>query len=254
MTREAQQAARLVRVEVAQALQDAFQEIGRGANRALEAFVEGMSVGAKEDMRKVHVAIAKEMRASVQDAYARTVLGARKVPTYRRFNRFQGQLFRLVRRNDLVRADEYGISYINAAAMDKEAAHWRRLNFGAGAAAGEQPGPFTIRLFGQAEINVDFGEAQRPSPAFVLPRGFFLQGGQWQRPNAGLRGHGSIGAFYPDRMSPYRPRVTEGIRGRHFLEAGLEVLERELPIRYADLLNLWIQAGGRKARAISRLR
>lgn len=220
-----------------------------GIGRQLEAFVKGMDVGAKGDMTKIHVEVAALIRTAVRDRYDENVEAQRLTPSYRRFNRQSGGLERVLSRADLARADYEGIQFINEAAMNKEAAHWRRLNFGAGDIAGAQPGPYPIRLFGQAVEHASLGIG--PSEGFVLPKGFFIHGGKARTPNAGYRGAGTVGPFIPHNKSPYQPAVTVGIRGRHFLEAGLEVMAAELPRRYTDLLNEWVQRGGRKARAVT---
>lgn len=244
-----EQIARVLNVEIANSIRRALADEATGVGKLLEAFVAGMDVGAKGDMARVNGQIAADVRQAVRDAYDETVESQRKVEPYPRFNRLSGHLGRVIRRNDLVQSDHTGIAFINKGALDKEAEHWRRLNFGAGEAAGSQPAPRSVRLFGQAVVNISLPYG--PSPAFVLPKGFFLRDGVLTPPSATFRGQGTRRPFYPNRKSPYEPAVTAGIRGRHFLEAGLEVMEREFPIRYADLLNEWILRGGRKAKAVS---
>ena len=222
----------------------------RGMGHQLEAFVKGMDLGDQGDMARVHGQIARDMHEAVMDAYATNVEGQRKVPSYQRQSRLAGHLGRMVRRRDFVQSDASGIGLgLPTAVMDKEAAHWNRMNFGAGQAAGDQPGPYPIRLFGETVATAELPSG--PSKPFVLPKGFFIQGGRAVAPQADFRGSGSEGPFVVSRKSPYRPAVTSGIRGRHFMEAGLEVMAEQLPIRYADLLNEWVQRGGDAARAIS---
>lgn len=244
-----ERAAKLLEINIAEAIRRAVAEGYKGIGNQLEAFVKGMDIGAKGDMQKAHVAVAEVMRQAVSDAYEANVESVRKVPSYQRSNRNAGHLGRVIRRRDLVRASSDGIAFINESALRTEASHWLRLNFGAGEAAGPQPGPTPIRLFGEAVLNAQlpFGAQQ----AFILPKGFFIQGGQAVFPTASHRGFGSSAPFYPSRRSPYRPAVTAGIRGRHFMEAGLEAMARQLPIEYTDLINEWIQRGGRKARAVT---
>lgn len=241
----------LLRLELIKTMQRALAGGARGAGRQLEAFAKGMTMDVEGDMARVHGEVAAEMRAAVAGRYAETVEAQRRVPPYARSSRRSGYLGRAIRRPDLVTSDASGIGFINEASMNKEAAHWRRLNFGAGDAAGEQPAAVPIRLFGEnvGEASLPYG----PSPAFSLPKGFFIQGGQAVAPRSSYRGGGSVGAFTPSRRSPYRPAVTAGIRGRHFLEAGLEVVGEQLPRRYSDLLNEWVQRGGERARAISEI-
>jgi hypothetical protein len=240
--------AQQVEIAIIRALRDALARGAVGINQQVVAFLRGMDVSNPADRAAANADLAQAMREATIGAYEETVEAARKVPTYDRPGRRAGYLGRVVRRPDLVRSDADGIRFLNPAAMDKEAAHWRRLNFGAGDAAGTPPGPVPLRLFGEtvAHVQLPFGV----SPAFSLPKGFFVKGGKASIPNANFRGVGSEGTFAPSRRSPYRPAITAGIRGRHFLEAGLDALSTQLPIRYTDLLNEWIQRGGKEARAI----
>ena len=231
----------LLKFEVARALERAVNEGLKGVGDQLEKFGEAMKVQPTQDMDRAHQDIAENMRQAVRSAYETNVENVRKVEPYTRSSRLSGHLSRVVRRKDLVTADAAGISFVDQNVMDKEAAHWRRLNFGAGEQAGPQSQPHPLRLFGEVLGTASLGEG--PSRAFVLPKGFFIQGGKAVLPHSKYRGAGSEGRFVASRKSPYHPAVTVGIRGRQFLDAGLEVLERELPIRYSDLLNEWVQRG-----------
>lgn len=237
-----------ISIDVANSFRRAVEQGLVGVNRQLEAFVRGMDVGAKGDMTRVHRAIASDVRESVQGAYLAKVDAVRRVEPYPRYQRRSGYLERVLSRQDFARGDDLGVHFVNEDVLDKEAAHWRRLNFGAGEAAGGQPAPYPIRVFGETVALASFGYG--PSPGFVLPRGFFVHGGRAEIPNSAYRGGGSVAPFYPNRRSPVPPSPTVGIRGRHFLEAGLETVAEQIPIRYADLLNEWILRGGRKARAV----
>lgn len=242
-----EQAARLVAVEIERSLRRAVEQSFEGAGRQIKAFLAGMDVGAKGDMQKTNSLVAADMREAVVTAYENNVEAVRATPSYTRFNRRSGYLGRVIRRRDLATATPTRIQFIDEGALNKEAEHWRRLNFGAGQAAGPQPAPIPLRVFGETidTLQLPYG----PSAPFVLPKGFFVgASGGLEIPQSGRGG----GAFYPNRKSPYTSRVTKGIRGRHFLEAGLEVMGVQLGVRYADLLNEWVQRGGRKAQAISR--
>lgn len=241
---------RVISISVAQALRRAIDLGYAESNRVLAAFASGMTVGARGDMEKIHVAVAREMRTAVRNAYDTTVEAERIVPAYKRYSRLSGGLGRAIRRNDLVRADPDGIHFINSDAMKTEAAHWKRLNFGAGNRAGAEEAAVPLRLFGETLAYLDFGIG--PQAPFALPAGFFNQGGKAVMPNSSYRGGGSVGSFFPNRKSPYHPAMTEGIRGRHFLEVGLQVAAEELDRRYTQQVQDWIDAGGRKARAIAK--
>lgn len=241
----------MLRVEVARSLRQVVADAGDTASRSFRAFAAGMDVGAKGDLAQVHRRIAANARDAIRAEYEYEVDSVRTVEPYKRFNRLSGQLGKVVRRRDLVRGDAEGVHFIDAGTLDKEAAHWRRVNFGAGSQAGEQPAPIPIRLFGEALQMASFDIG--PSRGFSLPKGFFIQGGRAVIPNSNYRGAGSVGPFIPNRKSPYRPAPTEGIRGRHFLEAGLESMRHDFPNMYADLLAEWIARGSRKAKAIQRV-
>lgn len=241
----------LIRIEVARVLHLVVEEVGDAAITQFRAFAAGMDVGAKGDLTKVHKAIAQNAREAIQDAYIANVESVRKTDSYQRSSRLSGRLERVMRRRDLVRGDAEGVHFISESVLDKEAAHWRRMNFGAGGVAGPARESVPIRLFGETLARADFGLG--PSPAFKLPKGFFLQGGGAVLPHPDYRGAGSVAPFVPSRRSPYRPAVTVGIRGRHFLEAGLDSVAYDFPIKYADLMQDWILRGSRKAKAIKRV-
>lgn len=243
---------RLVRAELASATRNAILAAGAEVNRQAASFIAGMNVGAKGDLTRVHREIASDVRTAVRAAYATEVEAKRGAAPYKRTSRLSGHLGRVVKRNDLARGDAGGVSFVPYVAWDKEAAHWRRMNFGAGQRAGDQPGPTQLRVFGQQIGILSLGLG--PSPAFSLPPGFFVTpGGKNVLPDPGLRGQGSHEAFYPNRKSPYTGQVTAGIQGRHFLEPGLEAIALGVRTKYPNMVQAWINAGGRKAKAIRKV-
>ncbi len=240
----------VAKIEIERAIRRAVAEGLTGAGGILKAFVAGMDIGAKGDMAKVNRLVAAETQVAVEAAYASNVEAVRATPAYSRYDRRSGYLGRVIARRDFVTSDYTGIRLGNRGSLDKEAAHWRRLNFGAGADAGPGVPDVPLRLFGETigTLSLPYG----PSPAFSLPKGFFVgPGGKMRIPNSNFRGGGGSAAFYPNRKSPYEPRVTDGIRGRHFLEEGLEEMAYQIEARYADLLNEWVQRGSRKAKAVA---
>lgn len=236
---------RRVNIEVEAAIRQAVSEGLVGIGNQLEAFVAGMDIGAKGDLQRAHVKVAAEMRSAVRAAYGSRVNLREPM---RRSGRLSGALGRVINRNDLARATPQGIEFLREDVFNKEAAHWGRINFGAGAAAGDQEAPVPLRIFGE-EIGTA-SLAGRASPAFSLPKGYFIEDGRARMPNPSFRGGGGTSNFIPNRRSPYTPAVTAGIRGSHFLERGLDAAAKELPIQYTNMLNDWVARGGRKARAV----
>lgn len=236
--------------EIARAIREAVANSLEGTTKVVAAFLKGMEVGAKGDLTKVNKRVAEDAHDAAIASYEANVEAVRATPAYPRFNRRSGYLGRVVRRKDFVGSDHTGVQYGNEYALYKEAEHWRRLNFGAGAAAGPRSPAIPLRLFGEQvdTLSLDYG----PSKPFSLPKGFFFtSAGKLEIPRDRYRGGGASRAFYPNRKSPYTPRMTEGIRGRHFLEEGLQAMATSIEVRYADLLNEWIQKGGRKAKAVA---
>lgn len=236
---------RLVNIEVRKGLQRALDNgLGR-MNAQLDRFGREMERGTKGDMLKIHREVAKAMRKEVVDAYdARVGHGAALHGRIDRSGRNPGALRRAISRQDLALATSDGIEFINEGRLSKEAAHWRRINFGAGEQAGAQPGPVPLRIFGETVGVMGLGIGA--SPAFILPKGFFIQGGRAVIPQAAYRGARVSAPFVPSRRSPYTPAVTAGIRGQHFLEVGLDVAARELPLKYSDLLTRRVNAAIRR--------
>lgn len=157
-------------------------------------------------------------------------------------NRLSGRLGRALASRSNVSASSVGLSIINEGFLDREAAHWRRLNFGAGAGSREgiiAPQQFAITWGGVAAGVL--GLAEQPSAAFQIPRGFWLSsGGEVVSPNPAL---GSA-RFYPGDPSnagygsglpKQRPRITGGIASRNFIDAGVRRIANELPRAYQTL-------------------
>lgn len=212
-------------------------------------------VNRKDGLARVHELVANEARAAVLDKYERTI-GSNGHPIYRKGqNRLTGRIEQALQRPDVIRAQRDGIIFGNVAVLDAVAAHWRRLNFGAGSrgqSRGQQPAP--LMLEGQRIGLLRFGIG--PSPAFDMPSGIFFEG------NTPVQFGGKNQAFYPLGMAIEKLRKsgmsardraglgvnsfvaskhpTAGITGAHFFEAGLFVLGQRLPGEYLKLAKQWI--------------
>lgn len=211
-------------------------------------------VNRKQGLARVHEMVANEARERVLKRYDEQIRGDNQ---YRQnAGRLSGRLRKAISRRDVIRAGRDGIIFGNTAVLDATAAHWRRINFGAGERGAErpqQPAPLILggqRLGGQF-LRFDTG----PSPAFSMPAGLFFNGGVPQKFSI-PKGH----QFYPlgqalARLKDVDPKrlqqlggagflggriPTKGIRGAHFMEAGLFVLGRRLPDEYFKLAKQWI--------------
>lgn len=136
-------------------------------------------------------------------------------------------------------ATKSGLDYINVSEMDKIAAHWYRLNFGVGSRAGQSGQQYRVRFGGANVATVGFttGKSSRP---LIIPRGLFISSeGVRQKRDPSRRGAdpfypaGSVGTGVSGPRDA--PIVSAGIQARNFLDIGVQVIARELPIRYQAL-------------------
>ena len=185
-------------------------------------------IGGRQDMQKANTEIATKMRVAIVDSYQNRVTARERFTPYRiGQNRFSGgALGRALGSPSMAVARADGIDFVDDALLDSQAAHWYRLNFGAGAKATQlyTGRPVRVKLgrnLGSIRMN------DPPSAPFSMPFGL------WERGQTG-RSPG----FYPLRRALVVP--TEGIAGRRFLDAGLHAFAREFPPAYEALVEKWV--------------
>ncbi len=136
----------------------------------LVALAKGLEFADKGEIAKVNKAIVKEMlhytRLSVSD------IERNGSKPYRKGPRDVGGIGRAVRNSKFGTADETGIFFADQSILNKEARHWRRLNFGT-VGRSTKPRVFKLAFDGQAQ---EFGFNDSPRPGFVMPAGYFLHG------------------------------------------------------------------------------
>lgn len=237
------------RVDMAQALQASIFATGR----ALDDMV-GIVASTFGAVQRLESARFTSAHQQVGEAAIRSISAAYRNRRFRRGagryregdNRLSGKLGKALSNSKaMVSADASSVSIINTSFLDREAAHWRRLNFGAGAGGAEgitAPARYAITWEGVAAGTLGL-EAQ-PSPAFFIPRGYWMEGGRMVSPGEGRRGQ-----FFPgnpsNRLGGATPgslgvgmqakKMTRGIASRNFLDAGVRRLANELPRAYAAI-------------------
>lgn len=238
-----QQAATVSIASIGQALTEA----GRLSSKQLafleRAFTSGPGGGIPPDMLlKAHERVGAAAQLSVQQAFTHRPNRQHTSP-YRMAPRFDrnrrqagGALLRAIQAPDFFEATPEGINFGNESRLDREASHWRRINFGAMPDAGQAPGRFTPIWNGVALAAL--GLTDQPSPAFRLPVGYWIVPG-------GERAKGNVvGAeFYPQGEQPAgtlgrpsRARMARGIEASQFLDAGVRRIAQELPREYSALV------------------
>lgn len=142
-----------------------------------------------------------------------------------------------------VEATPTSLSVLNVSLLDREAGHWRRLNFGAGGGSVEgiiAPQKFPIDWNGTV-VGV-LGLDPDPQPKFRMPKGFWLDGGNRVPSSPDRLGMDQF--FLPGMVSGKgvrgraggdNRRFTRGIGSRNFVDAGVRRLSNELPRAYATI-------------------
>lgn len=231
-----------------------------------------MAIGvAPSEFSRAHERLAKAGQRSILRSYDQTVT-RRKGPAGRsnyradaagRNRRYAGGLLRKALASpQMIYWDERSLALINVSLLDREAAHWARLNAGAGPAGRGSRRTFQVQ-FGSLVVGA-IGIDMTPSSAFFIPRGYWWAPGEGPySPNATRRG---MDEFYPIKTGPkkrnnpgdntskvrfkartagdqnrlegpsyQRRRPTRGIQARNFLDAGAATVAKELGPTYEQL-------------------
>lgn len=218
-----------------------------GVDRALAGLAAGLQqdLGALGDVQKAHNRVAGRMREAVQARYEETVESRKRVPSYRYGQgRLPGALGAALRKPSMVQATGRGIEYVDVDSLDKEARHWRRLNFGAGSAATTDPATVPLRIADRVVANLRLPGG--PRAPILLPPGFFMHGDRAVPRMSSFRGNSQHPFFPSGRPAMFE---TAGITGRQFLDAGVQSLARELPGEYEQLLDKWLRSATKRGQA-----
>lgn len=191
---------------------------------------------------KAHLDVGKAAQRSMVQGF-RSRRFRRPAGRYRAGEqRLSGELAKALSGDSHVRANPYTLEFLNIHTMDQQAAHWRRLNFGAGAGGKEgiqAPQQFPITWNGL--LVATLGLNTQPSPAFRIPKGFWVTpGGE----SAGGASSSRVGQdqFFLTGMKvgrgfgrPSPSKVTGGIASRNFIDAGVRRVANELPRAYETI-------------------
>lgn len=214
--------------------------------------------------RSMHDKIAQGMRTATVTAYRQNVLAKKIVPSYRQGDGRMsgGALLNALNSERMSFGTDRGIEFIDRAYLDDVAAHWYRLNFGALPDAGPGALPIPIR-FGDNTVTVTLGGG--PSRPFMVPDrpgawAYWLRGqprdaggrfarGQGLHERAGPAGSEARAAFGGNdtrdamlflgnprfrNIFAFQAIPARGIRGRHFLEAGVQHFAERITPAYDD--------------------
>lgn len=222
----------------------------------------------KAELARAHETIARKGQDSVLRSYDQTVTGRnkRRLGPYRdvdypannpRNRRFaDGKLRAALASQDFWEADAQGIRFINVDELNRKAKQWARLSAGAGGRGTGSRQRFEVRWGGL--VVAALGLNMRPSPTFMIPKGYWFDPNSGQPVGPGARGSSQ---FYPLGEGPrasarqtttavtqegtrvriplQRRRMTAGIQARNFLDAGVRRISRELGPTYERMHKDW---------------
>lgn len=252
---------RSARIDLASMLSNALgasdEAIG-GMVGVIAATFGAIQTKEKSRFRQAHQDVGEAAMRSIAQGFVSRRF-RRPVGQYRvGDDRLTGKLGRaLSNTTQNVLASEHGLAIVNTGYLDREAAHWRRLNFGAGGGGREgiiAPQQFAITWEGV--VAGTLGLETQPSHSFVVPYGYWVGGGGGPvRPDIGARGNDQFFVGNPSgRFTPghdvgivrQHRKVSRGIASRNFLDAGVRRVANELPRAYEAIYNdLYENARGR---------
>lgn len=250
--------------QITKLLANAVVEAGYARSKMLNALADSIRAGLFEaDFRDVHQRIAENAQNATLAAYdGRDRKGPRAYRTDDTGNNRRyagGALRRALAAPDFYRATQNGIAFGNVSVLNKEARHWARIAFGAGAIGTGAHSSFAVRWSNLVVASLGLDVPARP--AFTIPRGYFYAPGTKQVQRAGTPG---TGEFYPvgSRKPGTRGRptiqgrmLTRGIEGTDFFSPGLRVIATELPIGYGQIYRrVWNDSARRTRAQISGVR
>lgn len=225
------------------AINDIMHQLVAAAEKSTQNFIQGyvqvtssaVQRNREGRIKTIHREAAEDALVSVRDAFMRRPRP--HSPQYRvgESRISGGRLLSAITSPEMYRVGRDGLDFINPNFLDREAAHWYRMNFGVGAnAAGTKPGRAAkITIFGVTSATdlalTSFGPSRSP---MTMPPGYF-------------EGAGPRSPFYP---KPFRRSniPTLGITGSRFLDAGVNRLARTIPQQYEKLFTEWFTEFNKK--------
>lgn len=220
---------------------------------------------------EAHTRLALNAQDSVLRSYDQTVTARnkRRLGAYRdtinpatnpkNIRYADGKLRSALAGRDFWAADARGLAIINVDVLNKKARQWARLSAGAGGRGSGSRKQFEVR-WGNLVVAA-LGLNMRPSPAFLIPKGYWFDPGSGQPVGPGARGSSQ---FYPMGEGPrsrartstsalsdegkrvrvpmQRKRVTRGIEARNFLDAGVRRIARDIGPTYVRMHRDWYGA------------
>lgn len=250
------------------------------------------SAGSQQELAALNAEMGREIQKLVVSAYEASQRKGRRIPSYRyrdkdkRLRRYaNGAMLRALQSENFITTDYRGLAFPDADFLDDQAPQWYRLNFGAEPASTPElttkPMKWGVRNQYDTQTMIDFS-SYKPSGAFAVPslvsgqvrgiwsRDSFATNPTLQQVKKGYTGfyEGQPGAAknsLAGRRSAlyiipavgalgFEKRMSKGIVGSRFLDAGAEHLNREYGKRLSRLFNSWHAQAVKEGRARAQVR
>lgn len=245
----------LSQLDLLKLLASAYENGKRGAQQGIRDMIKDLEdeILTEKDTLRVHELVAEEAReAMVKSFRARNALS--KVDSYSRPGRLSGRLEKALRNPRSVVGTSRSIRILDLEFMDREAAHWRRLNFGVKGTkrGGRVPEMFTIK-FDNVGVKGNFGSRAQSRPNFRVPEfkggtrmvGYFNPAGELhigRVPGVG-RNEGAS-----DGYRKVAGRWSGGVEPWNFADAAFKTVAEDLWLGYRNAIFLANRRASNKRR------
>lgn len=229
-------------------------EIGRlviekgvvGATKRLRELVFQLqqNVGDPHDLIKVNKAIGEAGRIGMRESFKSSRTNSPAPYRVGDKSRLSGQMDKVLSNQRSGGGDQNGFYLIDTELWDREAAHWRRLNFGTQGAVGSRGKTRkAIKFRYDDRILTTFQTESKPQKRFRVPEfnaagnptaGFFNVQGQLMMGKP--TGDNTAVQYVRTQTNKYAKPITPW----DFLDAGLAAAAEEFPKQYEAVLGLWV--------------
>lgn len=208
----------------------------RGATGYISEFARlvNTKAGSKKDIRQANERLVKAGQAASLKRYDQRRAASDTPGQYRMSaGRISGgRLRRAIASKGFISFDANSIGIGNVAKLNKEAAHWARINWSAGPQQGNSP---QIRLRFDDRIVATIAADRRPAPLWNIPQGaYFNSVGEM---HINTRGAGMSAGPIKAAHNPY-----------HFIEAGFQEIAVRFGPEYETMMFGWLQKSGQEAK------
>jgi len=233
------------KTKLAKVLRESFPRSGEQATSELSAIIAGVNKTLAEDTRKQ---ISRAYRA-----------GKKKRRPYRsgdtgKLKRYSdGQMDKGIAAKNFIQGDGRGIN-ISLSVLDTYAKQWARLNFGAGSRGSRDREDNKIKLFRKTLQDSPSLSRIGARPGFMVPptrRAIGVSSDKAYGVTPGPRSiaqtqQGPYLYLYPFNSKglpkrKFKTKLSKGIKGWRFLDAGISYMNKEYGSRLTPALNTWVK-------------